>query len=151
MADSQSLAEKGAEVVQGAQRRLDRLRERFGWLDHIIKAGALFGEVTAGRLAAACTYYGFLAIFPLLLLAFSVLGYVFAGHPEITQQVETTLHQNLPFISVQDIVKARGAAGDHWPGRVFLSRAWAGWTPLGPRSGRSGSARRRRGISLSAS
>jgi membrane protein len=111
MVDTQSLTEKGTEVVAQAQRRLDRLRERFGWLDHLIKAGTLFGEVNAGRLAAACTYYGFLAIFPLLLLAFSILGYVFAGHPEITQQVETVLHQNLPFISVKDIVKARGAAG----------------------------------------
>jgi membrane protein len=97
--------------VERTQRRLDRLRARFGWLDHVIRAGELFSEVNSGRLAAGCTYYGFLAIFPLLLLAFSILGFVFAGHPEITEQVEKVLNQNLPFINVQDIVKARGTAG----------------------------------------
>ncbi|WP_163508696.1 YihY/virulence factor BrkB family protein [Fodinicola acaciae] len=99
------------QVVEKAQRRIERLRREHGWLDHVFRAAERFSAANAGRLAGACTYYGFLAIFPLLLLAFSVLGFVFAGHPEITAQVSRTLSQNLPFISVDDIVKARGTAG----------------------------------------
>lgn len=98
-------------MTQVVRQRIDRLRQRYGWLDHVMRAAERFTEANAGRLAGACTYYGFLAIFPLLLLAFSIMGYVFASHPEITAAVQATLTQNLPFISVDDIVKARGTAG----------------------------------------
>ena len=53
-----------------------------------------FGEDQGPYLAALITYYGFLSLFPLLLLLTSVLGFVLDGHPELQQQIlDSTLSQ----------------------------------------------------------
>jgi hypothetical protein len=44
-------------------------RRRYGWLDHLVRAGARYDEADGGRLAAAVTYYAFFATFALALLA----------------------------------------------------------------------------------
>jgi len=53
-----------------------------------------FGEDQGPYLAALITYYGFLSLFPLLLLLTSVLGFVLEGRPELQQQIlDSTLSQ----------------------------------------------------------
>ncbi len=53
-----------------------------------------FGEDQGPYLAALITYYGFLSLFPLLLLLTSVLGFVLDGRPELQQQIlDSTLSQ----------------------------------------------------------
>ena len=44
---------------------------------------------TGGYLAALITYYGFVSLFPLLLLLSTVLGFVLSGDPHLQQQVLT--------------------------------------------------------------
>jgi membrane protein len=90
---------------------LDRLRQRWEWVDHAFRAGALYSEHNGGRLAAACAYFGFLAIFPLAFLAFAVLGFVFRGNPTLTEAVSTALAENFPVLAVDDIQAAAGTAG----------------------------------------
>jgi membrane protein len=90
---------------------LERLRARLPWLDHAFRAGRLYTEVNGGRLAAACAYFGFLALFPLALLAFALLGYLFQGNPTVTQTVAEALAANFPVLNVKDIQDAAGTAG----------------------------------------
>lgn len=53
-----------------------------------------FGEDQGPYLAALITYYGFLSLFPLLLLLTSVLGFVLDGRPELQQRIlDSTLSQ----------------------------------------------------------
>jgi YihY family inner membrane protein len=53
-----------------------------------------FGEDQGPYLAALITYYGFLSLFPLLLLLTSILGFVLDGRPELQQQIlDSTLSQ----------------------------------------------------------
>ncbi len=53
-----------------------------------------FGEDQGPYLAALITYYGFLSLFPLLLLLTSTLGFVLDGRPELQQQIlDSTLSQ----------------------------------------------------------
>lgn len=49
-------------------------------------------------LAAALTYYAFIAIFPLLLLASTILGFLLQGDPDLQQQVLTSTLANFPII-----------------------------------------------------
>src|SRR4029453_3888894 len=52
-------------------------------------------------LAALLTYYGFLAIFPLLLLSSTVLGLVLRGNPELQQQGLDSALRETPGIGAQ--------------------------------------------------
>ena len=53
-----------------------------------------FGEDQGPYLAALITYYGFLSLFPLLLLLTSILGFVLDGRPELQQRIlDSTLSQ----------------------------------------------------------
>jgi membrane protein len=46
-----------------------------------------YGELNGNYLAAAITLAGFLSVFPLLLVAFAVLGFISAGHVNLAAQV----------------------------------------------------------------
>jgi uncharacterized BrkB/YihY/UPF0761 family membrane protein len=50
-----------------------------------------FGDDEGGREAALITYYGFLSIFPLLLLGVAVLSRVLADHPDLRQRLITAI------------------------------------------------------------
>jgi YihY family inner membrane protein len=50
----------------------------------------------AGIYAAALTYSGFLAIFPLLLLGLSILGYVLASHPALRTSIGERITGTVP-------------------------------------------------------
>ena len=50
---------------------LDRLRARFGWFDHVMRAYEHFDDRNGGFFAAGLTYYTILALFPLLMVSFA--------------------------------------------------------------------------------
>jgi uncharacterized BrkB/YihY/UPF0761 family membrane protein len=50
-----------------------------------------YGDDEGGRQAALITYYGFLSIFPLLLLGVAVLSRVLADHPDLRQRLITEI------------------------------------------------------------
>ncbi len=76
-----------------------------------------YGEDRAGYLAAAVTYYAFLSLFPLLLLAFSVIGFLLAGDPEAQEELVSTLAEAVPGLesvlgdNIEALVDARAATG----------------------------------------
>jgi membrane protein len=61
----------------------DRLQRGHGVLGFPYAVVKKYGDDEGGRQAALITYYGFLSIFPLLLLGVAVLSRVLAGHPEL--------------------------------------------------------------------
>jgi membrane protein len=56
--------------------RIGALRERYGWIDHVVRMQEHFGSVKAGQQAGAITYFAFLSFFPILALAFFTVGVV---------------------------------------------------------------------------
>src|SRR5918993_1197116 len=90
-------------LIARAKAMLARLRERFGWLDHAIRAYQHFTTVKGNRLAAAVTYFGFLSLFPLLAIAFAAFGIVLANNPDVEQQVFDAIGEALPgFVGGED-------------------------------------------------
>ena len=58
---------------------LDKLAGRFSWLEPVAAVQRRFGEVNGNILAAAFAFNAFLSLFPLMLVAVAVLGFVAAG------------------------------------------------------------------------
>ena len=69
----------------------DRLQRRHGVLGFPYAVIKKYGDDDGGREAALITYYGFLSIFPLLLLAVAVLSRVLADNPELRQRLITEI------------------------------------------------------------
>ena len=65
----------------------DRLQRRHGVLGFPYAVVKKYGDDAGGRQAALITYYGFLSVFPLLLLGVAVLSRVLADHPDLRQRL----------------------------------------------------------------
>src|SRR5688572_28721765 len=76
-----------------------------------------FGEDRGGFLAAGISYYAFLSLFPLLLLALSVIGFLLAGDPAAQRDWAMKLSASVPGLepiigdNLRALVNGRGATG----------------------------------------
>lgn len=66
---------------------LDRLRARFGWLDEGLTVHERVNAVGGGPLSSSIALAGFLSLFPLLLVAIAVLGFVSANDTDFPAEV----------------------------------------------------------------
>lgn len=104
------------------------VRGKAPWLDHLIQAGQRYSADQGNQYAAAITYFSFLSLFPLLLLTVSVLGFVLAGHPELTARVIKGISDALPGQSkdvIDGAINSRKAVG--LIGLLGLLYAGLGW------------------------
>ena len=69
----------------------DDLQRRHGVLGFPYAVIKKYGDDEGGRQAALITYYGFLSIFPLLLLGVAVLSRVLVANPELRQRLVTAI------------------------------------------------------------
>jgi membrane protein len=69
----------------------DRLQRQHGVLGFPYAVVKKYGDDEGGRQAALITYYGFLSIFPLLLLGVAVLSRVLADHQDLRQRLVTAI------------------------------------------------------------
>jgi membrane protein len=67
--------------------KLDRLCERWPWFGLIMRIQGRYSELNGNYMAGAVTLAGFLSLFPLLLVAFAVLGFMSAGRVDLGGQV----------------------------------------------------------------
>src|ERR1700687_1946881 len=65
----------------------DRVQRRHGLLGFPYAVIKKYGDDDGGREAALITYYGFLSIFPLLLLGVAILSRVLADHPDLRRRL----------------------------------------------------------------
>ena len=81
--------------------RVDRFQRRHPGAGFPIAVLYKFADDDGHFLAALITYYGFLALFPLLFLLSTVLGLLLRGNPELQQQVLDSALRELPVIGPQ--------------------------------------------------
>src|SRR6476646_2771755 len=78
---------------------LDRLRARYGWFDHVMRAQERYQDSKGDFYAAGITYFTIFALFPLLMVAFSIAGFVLASQPdllaEVTDKIKSTVAGDL--------------------------------------------------------
>ncbi len=75
---------------------LDRARARSRLLDHAIRTQQHVTAVKGNQLAGAVTYFAFLSFFPILALAFFVVGYVARVYPSAQDDLVSALDTVLP-------------------------------------------------------
>jgi membrane protein len=75
---------------------LRRQRQRRPWLDHLVRAYQRYKSTNGDHLAAAITYFSFLALFPLILLGISVAGFVLANNGGLQQDLQNLIRDNVP-------------------------------------------------------
>ena len=107
--------------MPAAKERLARLRRRFPFLDHALSTQEHYTKVKGNQLAGAVTYFGFLSFFPILALAFSVVGYISVAFPDARDSLITAIEELFPgivsssgeagTISLKDIESAKVTAG----------------------------------------
>lgn len=81
--------------------RVDCTQRRFTVLGFPLAVVYKFFDDQGNYLAAAITYYAFIAIFPLLLLASSIFGFILQGNPELQQHVLDSALRQFPIIGDQ--------------------------------------------------
>lgn len=116
----------GAAAIAGLRGRLDRARlagrrlcASRPALEHLLRAGERFAQQEGGRQAATVTYFGFLSFFPLVALAFAVVGYLLDWDPGLRSDLTDVIDRALPGlvgsrpgqVNVDQIASARAGAG----------------------------------------
>ena len=112
-------------TLDAAESRIMRLRFRSRYFDHLSRAVLRYMQVQGGRLAAAIAYYGFFAVFALLLIGYSIFGILLTNNPELFDIVRAFLRHNLPFLEVQAILASGKTVGI--VGIVGLTLTGIGW------------------------
>ncbi len=88
-------------VIEIAVRRVDGFQQKHGLFGFPFAVLQKFGNDQAGGKAALIAYYGLFALFPLLLLFATILGYVLKGNVKLQEQLINSALGNFPIIGPQ--------------------------------------------------
>lgn len=110
---------KVTERVESARvwgrRWVTRWRVRLSWVDHLIRTVQRYQFQGGDRLAGATTYFAFLSFFPLIVLAYSLFGFVVAGDQQLQEQLTDVIKEQLPGLAdeldLQNIAASKASAG----------------------------------------
>lgn len=91
-----------ASLMDRATAFLGRARARSRLLDHAIRTQQHYTSVKGSFRAGAVTYYAFLSFFPILAVAFFVVGYVSQVFPNAQDNLVTALETILPGLIGED-------------------------------------------------
>jgi len=83
-------------VKERVAARIESARARWPVLDHAVRTQEHYVRVNAGSQAGAITYFGFLSFFPLLALAFFVVGYISRYFPDARSNLVDAIEQVFP-------------------------------------------------------
>jgi membrane protein len=121
------------EMIRRVRATLARERAEHHRFDRAIRTQEQYGRTGASQQAGAVTYFGFLSVFPILALAFFVVGWIARFYPDARQDLLTAIDSVLPTlvgknpgqVRLKDIQDAAGAAGII--GAVGLLYSGLGW------------------------
>lgn len=75
---------------------LQRYRERYPWLDHLVRTGQNYTANHGDHYAAAITYFSVLSLVPILMLTFAAMGFVLANNPELLARLQEQIGASMP-------------------------------------------------------
>jgi membrane protein len=87
--------------VEAVVRGFDRFQQRHSWVGFPFAVIKKFGDDQAGNQAALLTYYGFVAIFPSLLVLVTVLGILLRNNQALQERVLSSALVDFPVIGPQ--------------------------------------------------
>ena len=75
---------------------LTRQRAKRPWLDHLVRAGEAYTERYGNHYAAAITYFSVLSLFPLIMIAFAIAGFVLVGNDTLLTEMKNGITEAVP-------------------------------------------------------
>lgn len=110
---------------------LDRLRARFGWFDHVMRAYQRFDDRNGGFFAAGLTYYTIFALFPLLMVGFAVFGFMLVLHPELLRTIDDHIRAQVSGPLGNQLLDLINSAIDARASVGVIGLVTAAWAGLG--------------------
>ncbi len=91
-------------------RALERLRRRYPWLDHAVRAQQRYDQSQGDFYAAGITYFTIFAMFPVLMVGFAVVGFVLARRPDRLAEIDSWVKAAVPGEFGEQIISLMDAA-----------------------------------------
>src|SRR5262245_30540828 len=110
---------------------LDRLRARYGWFDHVMRAQERYQDSKGDFYAAGGTYFTIFALFPLLMVGFAVGGFVLASQPELLTEIEDKIKSTVSGDFAKQLVQLMESAIESRTSVGIIGLATAAWAGLG--------------------
>jgi len=110
---------------------VDRLRARMPWFDHAMRAQQRYNDSKGDFYAAGITYFTIFALFPLLMVGFSIAGFVLVSQPQLLGQLEGKVRSMISGDLGNQIVQLMDSAIDSRGTVGIIGLAAAIWAGLG--------------------
>jgi membrane protein len=110
---------------------VDDYQQRRRWLAFPVAVVKKYGEDQAGNKAALLAYYGFFSLFPLLLVAVTVLGFALQGSSDLSDRVVDSALAQFPIIGDQIRATVEGSRLRGSGLALVVGAALALWGGLG--------------------
>lgn len=108
----------------------DRLRSRYGWLDHVVRAQERYDDRQGNFFAAGMSYYTIFALFPLAMVGFSVGGFLLSRRPEVLDEIERRIKHSIPGEFGNELVTLMDSAISSRASVGVIGLATAAWVGL---------------------
>ncbi|WP_459549403.1 inner membrane protein YhjD [Nocardia sp. X0981] len=106
------------QVIDNIKAAVQRTIGQRPWLDHLVRAVGRYQSRRGDHYAAGITYFTVLSLFPLLMIAFAVAGFVLAGNAELLDELQAKVVENIPGEMgdqlndlIDQAVRSRGTVG----------------------------------------
>ena len=110
---------------------LARLRARFGWFDHVMRAQERYTHSKGDFFAAGITYFTVFALFPLVMVGFAAGGFVLSRRPDLLMEIETRIKSTVSGDFGHQLVNLMDSAIASRTSVGVIGLATAGWAGLG--------------------
>lgn len=110
---------------------VDRLRARYPWFDHVMRAQQRYTDCNGNFYAAGITYFTIFALFPLLMVGFAAGGFLLSRRPELLAEIEDRIRGAVSGDLGQQLVTLMNSAIDSRGTVGVIGLATAAWAGLG--------------------
>ncbi|MET7768555.1 inner membrane protein YhjD [Nocardia sp. NPDC005366] len=84
------------QAIDNSKAWIERQVQARPWLAHMIRAGGRYRSQRGDYYAAGITYFTVLSLFPLLMVAFAVAGFILSSHPSLLVEMQDKIVENIP-------------------------------------------------------
>ena len=110
---------------------LDRLRARYRWFDHAMRAQERYQDSKGDFYAAGITYFTIFALFPMLMVGFAIGGFILANQPELLAEIQERIKSTVSGDIGQQLVDLMDSAIKSRTSVGIIGLATAAWAGLG--------------------
>ncbi|RAV17238.1 inner membrane protein YhjD [Mycolicibacterium sp. GF69] len=110
---------------------VDRLRTRYVWFDHIMRAQERYKDSKGDFYAAGITYFTVFAMFPLLMVGFAIAGFVLVSQPELLAEIQDRIRTSVSGNVATQLVELMDSAIESRTSVGVIGLLTAAWAGLG--------------------